>query len=80
MSIAGVPTKHYLCDEIAALLEARGLRPLEFEKIEYPWTSEFADPPRWMQAPYPWDWLCVARKTPARPKPKSKNRPKVPRP
>ena len=64
--IAGVPTKHYLRDEIAALLDARGLRPLEFEKIEYPWTSEFTDPPRWMQAPYPWDWLCVARKVPTR--------------
>ena len=66
--IAGVATKHYLRDEIAALLAARGLRPLEFEKIEYPWTSEFTDPPRWMQAPYPWDWLCVARKAPARAK------------
>ena len=78
--IAGVATKHYLRDEIAALLEARGLRPLEFAKIEYPWTSEFAAPPRWMQAPYPWDWLCVARKAPARAKPKSKIRPKGPRP
>ena len=74
--IAGVATKHYLRDEIAALLEARGLRPLEFAKIEYPWTSEFAAPPRWMQAPYPWDWLCVARKAPARTKPKSNIRPK----
>ena len=78
--IAGVATKHYLRDEIAALLEARGLRPLELQKIEYPWTSEFAAPPRWMQAPYPWDWLCVARKAPARAKPKSKIRPKGPRP
>ncbi|MGD9611848.1 MAG: class I SAM-dependent methyltransferase [Kiritimatiellia bacterium] len=65
VDIAGVATKHYLREEIAGLLETRGLRPLEFAKIEYPWSSEFTGAPRWMQAPFPWDWLCVARKSPA---------------
>lgn len=62
LRIDGVETKHYLRDEIVALLETRGLRPLEIDKIEYPWSSEFTAPPRWMQAPFPWDWLVVARK------------------
>lgn len=57
-----VATKHFLKEELLILLENRGLRTLEIEKIEYPWTTEFADPPRWMQAPYPWDWLFVAQK------------------
>ena len=63
LRIDGVETKHYLREEIAALLEPRRLRTLEFAKIEYPWSSEFEAPPRWMQAPFPWDWLVVARKS-----------------
>lgn len=58
-----VETKHYLREELLVLLENRGLRTLEIEKIEYPWSTEFAGPPRWMKAPFPWDWLFVARKT-----------------
>lgn len=57
-----VETKHFLKEELEILLKNRGLRTLEVEKIEYPWTSEFARPPRWMQAPFPWDWLFVAQK------------------
>ena len=34
----------------------------EIEKIEYAWDADFEDAPRWMQDPYPWDWLIVARK------------------
>ena len=61
--IDGVETKHYLREELVALLAHRGLRALETEKIEYPWSSEFAAPPRWMKAPLPWDWLVVAEKS-----------------
>lgn len=57
-----VETKHFLKEELMILLRNRGLRTLEIEKIEYPWSSEFTSPPRWMQAPFPWDWLFVARK------------------
>jgi len=60
--IAGVETKHYLREELLALLADRGLETLATEKIEYPWTTEFTAPPRWMRAPFPWDWLVVARK------------------
>lgn len=63
VQIDQVDTKHYLKEELVVLLENRGLRILEIEKIEYPWTTEFTTPPRWMQAPHPWDWLVVARKS-----------------
>lgn len=60
--IDNVETKHFLKEELLILLKNRGLRTLEIEKIEYSWKTEFTSPPRWMQAPFPWDWLFVARK------------------
>lgn len=63
VKIDGVDTKHFLREEVLALLAARRLRTLEVEKLEYPWSTEFTQPPRWMQAPYPWDWLFVAQKS-----------------
>ena len=61
--IENVPTKHYLKEELAALLERRNLRIEDIRKIEYPWNTEFDSPPRWMKQPYPWDWLITAQKT-----------------
>jgi SAM-dependent methyltransferase len=61
--IDNVPTKHYLKEELIALLERRDLRIEEISKIEYPWDTEFDSPPNWMKNPYPWDWLIVAQKT-----------------
>ncbi len=69
--IEEVPTKHYLREEILALLEAEGFRTVSVEKVEYGWDTEFEKPPRWMGRPGPWDWLLVARKrspTPRRPR------------
>ena len=62
LRIEQVETKHFLREELLILLCNRGMRTLEIEKIEYPWNTEFTNTPRWMQAPYPWDWLFVARK------------------
>jgi SAM-dependent methyltransferase len=58
-----VPTKHYLKEELVAILEKRRLGVVEICKIEYSWKTEFESPPGWMKGPYPWDWLFVARKT-----------------
>jgi hypothetical protein len=58
-----VPTKHYSADEIASLLAAYDFDALDVRKLEYPWTTEFDRPPRWMKAPYPWDWFVEARKS-----------------
>ncbi|MFA5292908.1 MAG: class I SAM-dependent methyltransferase [Phycisphaerae bacterium] len=60
--IDGVPTKHYLKEELAAILESRNMRVMDIRKIEYPWNTEFDLPPRWMKEPYPWDWLVTAQK------------------
>jgi SAM-dependent methyltransferase len=60
--IDGARTKHYLREELADLLAEHGLEAEEVIKIEYPWETEFAEPPQWMQAPYPWDWLALARR------------------
>ena len=60
--IDGVPTKHYTISEIRVLFDAAGLTISAIEKIEYEWDTEFPSPPKWMKAPYPWDWLIECRK------------------
>ena len=62
VNISDTPTKHYLREEALMLFRESGFRVLELEKIEYAWDADFEDAPRWMQDPYPWDWLIVARK------------------
>ena len=60
--IDDVPTKHYLKEELTAILERRRMKIVEVHKIEYSWKTEFESPPRWMKTPYPWDWLFVAQR------------------
>jgi SAM-dependent methyltransferase len=60
--ISDVPTKHFLKEELIALLERRNMKIKDMHKLEYPWNTEFDNPPRWMQSPYPWDWLFVSQK------------------
>jgi SAM-dependent methyltransferase len=57
ININGVLTKHYSEPEIEIVFSRAGFTITAIEKIEYEWNSEFAAPPRWMQAPFPWDWL-----------------------
>lgn len=58
--IDGVPTKHYLADELIVTLRRGGFALEHLEKVHYPWESEFGDAPRWLREPFPWDWLGVA--------------------
>lgn len=60
--IDGVPTKHYSGSELEVILPEAGLSITALEKIEYNWDSELANPPDWLKAPYPWDWLVECRK------------------
>jgi hypothetical protein len=62
IAIDGVATKHYLKEELEFILASYKMNVLETVKIEYGWDSEMDHPPAWMRAPYPWDWLVVARK------------------
>lgn len=58
-----VLTKHHLREELEAELAAIGFHVEDVRKLEYPWSTEFDAPPRWMREPYPWDWLMLARAT-----------------
>jgi SAM-dependent methyltransferase len=60
--INGVPTKHYSQPELEILLASAGLTITAIEKLEYEWSTEFASPPRWMQSPFPWDWLIECKR------------------
>ncbi len=60
--IDSVPTKHYLKEELTLLLNNEGFEPLDFQKIEYEWNTEFLQPPKWLKDPKPWDWMVVAAK------------------
>ena len=60
--IDGVATKHYSHPEIQVLFERSNLEVTAVEKVEYNWDSEFSTPPKWMKAPYPWDWMVECRK------------------
>lgn len=60
--IEGVATKHYLREEIIAQLADRSLVVENVAQLSYDWTTEFADPPEWLGAPFPWNWLVVARR------------------
>jgi hypothetical protein len=64
MRIDGVPTKHYLAEELSLMLQGSRLQIEHLDKVPYAWDSEFGDAPRWMRAPYPWDWLVVAKRLP----------------
>lgn len=57
-----VPTKHFLREEMTLFLQDFGFESLRFDKVEYRWTTEFENPPDWMKAPYPWDWLVSVRR------------------
>jgi 2-polyprenyl-3-methyl-5-hydroxy-6-metoxy-1,4-benzoquinol methylase len=63
LNLNGVPTKHYLKEELIVLLHDVGFRISSIAKVEYLWTSEFVRPPRWMKEPYPWDWLVLCQKS-----------------
>ncbi|MEQ1796822.1 MAG: class I SAM-dependent methyltransferase [Lacibacter sp.] len=60
--IDNVPTKHYLKEELELLLTLEGFAVEQVEKINYTWKTEFNNPPKWLTEPYPWDWMCVAKK------------------
>jgi SAM-dependent methyltransferase len=60
--IDGIPHKHYLEEELQLLLGKEGFIVDAIKKIEYDWSTEFVSPPKWLQAPKPWDWMISARK------------------
>jgi SAM-dependent methyltransferase len=64
VNIDNVPTKHYLREELYAVLHDLSFDVQEILKIEYDWKTEFNNPPSWLKEPFPWDWLVTAQKRP----------------
>lgn len=62
LSRSGVLTKHYLREEIELFFQYKSADIASISKVEYDWTTEFTDPPAWMKAPFPWDWMVHYRK------------------
>jgi len=60
--IDDVAHKHFLAEELDLLFSRSGFTPLRLEKIEYSWKTEFNEPPRWLRAPLPWDWMMIAER------------------
>jgi hypothetical protein len=63
VAIDGFATKHYLQEELTLLLTQEKFQVLSIQKVEYDWKTEFVRPPRWLKDPYPWDWMCVAKRS-----------------
>ena len=63
VKISDTPTKHFLREEVLMTFRDADFEVVKLEKIEYSWEADFEEPPTWMQDPYPWDWLVVARKS-----------------
>lgn len=62
VTIDGTPTKHFLKEELEMTLREFSFEMKFAKKVEYDWTSEFTEPPKWMREPFPWDWLAVAKR------------------
>jgi SAM-dependent methyltransferase len=62
IKIDGVTTKHYSHPEIEVIFRDAGFKIQTIDRIEYEWTTEFAEPPKWLKDPYPWDWLVEVSK------------------
>lgn len=60
VEIDGVATKHYLEAELVDRLVEADFDVTDLAKVEYDWDTEFAEPPDWMGAPFPWDWCATA--------------------
>lgn len=60
--IDDVPTKHFMRPELDVVFDQAGFKLTKVEKVEYTWDTELAAPPRWLNEPYPWDWLVECKK------------------
>ena len=62
VSIGGTPTKCFTREEISIFLSEIGFTVDDILRVEYPWTEDIDDAPRWLKEPFPWDWLIISRK------------------
>ncbi len=62
VSIRGVLTKHWMQDEITQHIADAGLTVERVRRVDFSWESEIDAAPDWLGAPFPWDWMIVARR------------------
>ncbi len=62
VNINNVPTKHYLISELYSIFNTGSFSLQKLDKLEYGWDTEFSSPPKWMQAPYPFDWVVEVKR------------------
>ncbi len=62
VNIDNVPTKHYLEEELIDTLRDFDFIVETIRKVEYGWNTEIDPAPKWLKAPYPWDWAVLAKK------------------
>ncbi len=62
VKIDNVPTKHYLFTELYSMFNTGNFAMQRLDRLEYSWETEFDSPPKWMQSPYPWDWVVEVKK------------------
>lgn len=60
--IDSLPTKHYSVTELYSLFNSGNFEMQKMDRLEYGWDTEFASPPGWLQAPYPWDWVVEVKR------------------
>jgi SAM-dependent methyltransferase len=57
-----VPTKHYLISELYSIFNEGNFVLQKLDRLEYGWDTEFQTPPKWMQSPFPWDWVIEVKR------------------
>ncbi|MDH4238885.1 MAG: class I SAM-dependent methyltransferase [Phycisphaerae bacterium] len=62
VNIGDRATKCFMREEIITFLSDIGFEVAKVQRVQYPWHEEMTDAPSWLKAPYPWDWLVVARR------------------
>lgn len=62
IEMGGVPTKHYLEDEVAEFLTKLKLCDVEVRRVSYPWREALGGAPRNLKAAPPWDWMAIGVK------------------
>jgi hypothetical protein len=62
LHIDGIPTKHYSESELKVIFEEADLTITAIDKVNYHWDTEMTEPPKWLKAPYPWDWIIECKR------------------
>ena len=62
VKLSNVSTKHYLKEELIFTLKKLGFQFDKIDKVEYSWRTEIENHPKWLKAPFPWDWVVMAKK------------------